>query len=391
MGPATKKIAILAGFPLHALKAFGPDFYPRGHFATWLPQLASAWELQESFEIHWVGGSELVKRPSCHREWQQSFHTYPILRHGRAMSLYRNDRGQTAEILRRIKPDLVHAWGTEDVCGLAGVSSGAPCLLSMQGILTNLIRHGWHPFRVYFQAMLEIFCLRRAAVVSVESSWGKQRILPLRRHRPVEIIEYGVHPDFFQCQWQPDLPARKFLFLGSVCAQKGVQDCVAAFRDPRLAHAQLEIIGSGNPRFVHALQAASPSNVKWCGRQPREVVMQAMQTALGLVLPTRADTSPNVVKEARVVGLPVITTLEGGQTDYIKDEEDGFVVSPGEVGRLVSVLAALCQKPEVALKMGAVGRARYREKFLPQRTAESFLRLYHTMLADPMAAYPHRL
>jgi glycosyltransferase involved in cell wall biosynthesis len=389
MGAATKKIAVVAAFPLHALESFGPAFYPQGHYATWLPQLAGAWEAQADFEIHWITGSELVHRASCHPQWNQRFHVYPSSRHGRATSFYRQDRRHIREILRQIKPDLVHAWGTEDVCGFAGVLSQAPCILSMQGILTHLVRHGWHPLRVYFQALLEIFCLRRAAWVTVESDWGRQKIRPFRGKRPVEVIEYGVHPDFFKARWEPNIHKPRFLFLGTICAQKGVQDCLAAFRDPCMSQARLEIFGSGNPRYVQGLQAACTPNVEWRGRQPREVVIRAMEKATGLILPTRADTSPNVVKEARVVGLPVIVSPHGGQVAYVKNGEDGFVVPTKDVNRLVLATHQLSQSPSLALKMGELGRMRYREKFLPLRTAEAFLGLYRKALANHSVKSPH--
>lgn len=377
-----KKIAVLAAFPLHALKFFGEPFYPRGHFATWLPQLASAWESQESFEIHWICGSDLVQQASSHRQWNQRFHVYPASRRGRATTLYLQDRRFIGEILTNIKPDLVHAWGTEDVCGFAGVFSGIPCMLSMQGILTHLVRHGWHHPRVYFQALLEVFCLRKAVVVTVESDWGRQKIRAFRGKRPVEVIEYGVHPDFFKARWQPDMHRPRFLFIGTVCEQKGVQDCVAAFRDPRMSQARLEIFGSGNPRYVQRLQAASPPNVAWRGRQPREVVIAAMEKASGLLLPTRADTSPNVVKEARVVGLPVIASAEGGQINYLRNGEDGFLVPCTAIAKVTSSIFQLIQNPEKVLTMGESGKRRYREQLRAETTAHAFLELYRKTFSD---------
>lgn len=382
MGAATKKIAVVAAFPLYALKSFGPSFYPKGHFATWLPQLAANWEDQPDFEIHWIVGSDMVQQASSHREWNQIFHVYPVSRHGRATSLYRQDRRLIGDILTNIKPDLVHAWGTEDVCGFAGVLSQVPCILSMQGILSHLVRYGCHHPRVYFQALLEVFCLRRAAWVTVESDWGSQKIRFFRGKRPVEVIEYGVHPDFFKARWEPNIHEPRFLFLGTICTQKGVQDCLAAFRDPRMSQARLEIFGSGDPRYVQNLQAACTSNVEWRGRQPREVVIRSMEEATGLILPTRADTSPNVVKEARVVGLPVIVSPQGGQIAYVKNGEDGFVVPTKDVNRLVSAAHQLSQNPSLALKMGQLGRMRYREKFLPHKTAEAFLGLYRKAFAN---------
>lgn len=371
-----KKIAVLCIFPLHFLKGFGARFKPEGHYATWLPPIAESWQSQAEFEIHWLTGSDLVHEPATCREINQTFHVYPIASQGRATSLYHGDRREIQKILGKIQPDLVHAWGTEDVCGFAGVRSGYPCLLSMQGIHTNLIRHGFHPPRVYFQALLEAYCLSRADWVTVESEWGMKKIRTFRRDKPIEIVEYGVHGLFFGARRNPLPYPPTFLFVGTICPQKGIQDCVEAFRDPRLAGARLEIYGSGNPRYLASLKAISPTNVIWKGRQDPKTILAALETAWGLVLPTRADTSPNVVKEARVVGVPIITSRQGGQTEYVANEEDGFLVPCGKISLLAEALVNLSASFKQVERMGKLGTLRYRERLTSERTAASFLNLY---------------
>ena len=87
-----KKIAILAAFPLHHLKGFGKAFQPKGHYATWLPQVAEAWDGQNEVEIHWIVMSELVQERRDVFEWGQKFHVLPTSRSGRSTTLFRADR-----------------------------------------------------------------------------------------------------------------------------------------------------------------------------------------------------------------------------------------------------------------------------------------------------------
>ena len=88
----TKKIAILAAFPLHHLTVFGEKFRPVGHYATWLPQIAEAWGEQNEFEIHWVVMSDLVDERKDVSQWGQIFHILPTTQSGRASTLFRTDR-----------------------------------------------------------------------------------------------------------------------------------------------------------------------------------------------------------------------------------------------------------------------------------------------------------
>jgi len=374
-----KKVAILAAFPLHHLKGLGKAFEPKGHYATWLPQVAEAWDGQSEVEIHWVVMSELVKdrRDVC--EWGQMFHILPTSQSGRATTLFRADRRAIGEVLDEIQVDLVHGWGTEDVYGLAAVLSGRPSIVSMQGILSAILLKSWMHPREYFQALLELYCLRKAQVVTTESEWGAAVVRKRRGIKPVEIVEYGVQKVFFSTQWKPVAENNFTIFVGSIRAGKGIQDLVEAFRDPALSGSELLVVGGVEGEWAKKLQKGAPPNIRWLGRKTAEETAQYMAKAWCLVLPTRADTSPNVVKEARVVGLPVITTRHGGQASYVKDGEDGYFVECGEIKGLVQKLRIVLGSLATAAKLGKLGQNKYKEVFAADKTARAFMKIYNKL------------
>ena len=371
-----KKIAILAAFPLHHLKGFGKAFQPKGHYATWLPQIAEAWDGQTEVDIHWVVMSDLVKgrRDVC--EWGQMFHVLPTSRSGRATTLFRADRKKIHEVLNEIQADLVHGWGTEDVYGLAAVLSGRPNIVSMQGILSYYALKNRMPARSYLQAILELFILWRADKVTTESEWGRNVVLRRNPFAKVEIVEYGVQQLFFQTKWQPEEKTPFALFVGGISPRKGIQDLVEAFRDPKLSGSELVVIGGGEGEWSENLQKSAPPNIRWLGRKTAEETAHYMGKAWCLVLPTRADTSPNVVKEARVIGLPVITTQNGGQASYVKDGEDGYFVDCGDANGLIEKVGKLLGCFAKAHAMGDEGKKRYRNLFIAKDTSDFFLKLY---------------
>ena len=371
-----KKIAILAAFPLHHLKGFGKAFQPKGHYATWLPQIAEAWDGQTEVDIHWVVMSDLVKgrRDVC--EWGQMFHVLPTSRSGRATTLFRADRKKIHEVLNEIQADLVHGWGTEDVYGLAAVLSGRPNIVSMQGILSYYALKNRMPARSYLQAILELFILWRADKVTTESEWGRNVVLRRNPFAKVEIVEYGVQQLFFQTKWQPEEKTPFALFVGGISPRKGIQDLVEAFRDQKLLGKELVVIGGGEGEWSENLQKSAPPNIRWLGRKTAEETAHYMGKAWCLVLPTRADTSPNVVKEARVIGLPVITTQNGGQASYVKDGEDGYFVDCGDANGLIEKVGKLLGCFAKAHAMGDEGKKRYRNLFIAKDTSDFFLKLY---------------
>jgi glycosyltransferase involved in cell wall biosynthesis len=374
----TKKIAILAAFPLHHLTVFGEKFRPVGHYATWLPQIAEAWGEQNEFEIHWVVMSDLVDERKDVSQWGQIFHILPTTQSGRASTLFRTDRKAIGVVLDQIQVDLVHGWGSEDVYGLAAVLSGRPNIVSMQGILSYYALKNRMQPRSYLQAILEIFILWKAQRLTTESEWGRNVVMKRNPVANVELVEYGVQQVFFETKWEPKENSPFALFVGGISPRKGIQDLVRAFRDPKLSGSKLVVIGGGEGEWSKNIQKSAPPNISWLGRKSAEETAQYMSKAWCLVLPTRADTSPNVVKEARVVGLPVITTRDGGQVSYVRDGEDGYFVESGDVDGLIQKLGKVLGYFAKAKDMGNHGKKNLRKLFMAKRTANGFMKMYRT-------------
>jgi glycosyltransferase involved in cell wall biosynthesis len=279
--------------------------------------------------------------------------------------------------LDEIQADLVHGWGTEDVYGLAAALSGRPNIVSMQGILSYYALKNRMPARSYLQAILELFILWKAEKVTTESEWGRNVVLRRNPFAKVELIEYGVQQVFFQTKWQPEETKPFSLFVGGISPRKGIQDLVEAFRDSKLSSSELVVIGGGEGVWSENLQKGASSNIRWLGRKTAEETAEYMSKAWCLLLPTRADTSPNVVKEARVIGLPVITTRNGGQASYVRDGEDGYFVECGDADGLIQNIGKVLGCFDKAKEMGDHGKQNFRELFIAKRTGDRFIKMYH--------------
>ncbi|HWL52161.1 MAG TPA: glycosyltransferase family 4 protein [Chthoniobacteraceae bacterium] len=380
------RVAILANFPLHVLPAEEGFPFPSGHYATWLPQLAEAFSKWPRFELHWVTLTGHVSRPTV-KSWKgQTFHLLPTRERGRALTFYARDREQIRQCLEGIRPQLVHGWGTEDIYAFGAVASGYPHIVSMQGIISHYALKNRMSPRNYFQALLELYILRKAQCVTVESQWGAE---VLRRRNPrlrPERIEYGVNHEFLDVAWKPDPAKPAALFVGSVAPRKGIHDAVAAFADPALAGMELWIAGGIDSPWSRELRERATPNVRWLGRVPTAEIASLMSRAWCLVLPTRADTSPNVVKEARVIGLPVVTSPEGGQSTYIQEGGAGSLVVPGDIDRLIRALRGILGDYGKCRAMGACQWEEHRHLLHPDRTAEAFAQLYERRIAQAPAS-----
>ena len=376
------RVAMLCNFPLHTLENSPTRFLQGQHATSWLVDLPEAFSKIQALEMHWITLSDQVEKEMTFSADGALFHVLPTSKHGRASSFFVCDRRRIKECINKVRPDVVHGWGTEDVYALAAVTSGYPHLISMQGILSALILKSWMHPREYFQALLELYCLRKAQVITTESEWGAAVVRRRRGNKPVEVVEYGVQKTFFSTHREPAAENNFTIFVGSIRAGKGIQDLIEAFRSPALSSSELVVIGGVDGEWAKKLQKSAPPNIRWLGRKTAEETAEYMAKAWCLALPTRADTSPNVVKEARVIGLPVITTRNGGQASYVQDGEDGYFVECGDIKGLVQKLKIVLGSLATTEKLGREGQKRYRELFTPDQTADRFQSLYRKVFSD---------
>ena len=130
-----KKIAILAKYPiwLHVDNIPGKS----NHYAVWLTALKDAFKSQEEYDIHWIILCKKIRKIIHLDIEHQTFHLIPCGSRKIAQILnYYPDRWRIKNFLNKLKPDLVHAWGTEECYGLCAKDFKGNKIISVQGLLT---------------------------------------------------------------------------------------------------------------------------------------------------------------------------------------------------------------------------------------------------------------
>ncbi len=87
-----------------------------------------------------------------------------------------------------------------------------------------------------------------------------------------------------------------------------------------------------------------------------------------------------VVIEGMAAGKPVIATNGGGVPEIVLNGETGILVPMGDADAMAAAICRLLREPELAARMGALGRDRVRDHFTIQSTARKVERLYDDVL-----------
>ncbi len=100
-----------------------------------------------------------------------------------------------------------------------------------------------------------------------------------------------------------------------------------------------------------------------------------------LLMPTRADTSPNAVKESVVAGVPVVAASVGGIPDYVVHGKNGLLFPAGDLESFVQSIRSACADPLFGKgQVDPATLATEREYLSPELMAKKFLAAYETAL-----------
>jgi glycosyltransferase involved in cell wall biosynthesis len=169
--------------------------------------------------------------------------------------------------------------------------------------------------------------------------------------------------------------------IGVICYAKGQQ--VTARACARLASAgrspcSVLFLGAGTSQQreeLSSMLASTPeawrSSIRFLEFGPENFSYLA---AADIVLhpSTMPDPYPNAVREAMILGKPIVGSRIGGIPELVVDGLTGILVEPDNDEELASALARLLDSPEERAEMGAAGRRLAHEKFDVQLHKQAF-------------------
>ncbi|MCQ2366547.1 MAG: glycosyltransferase [Akkermansia sp.] len=374
------KIAILSNFPAWLYTDKLPVF--RGHYGVWLVALHEAFAHQDEFEIHWVVLNKNAAAPLRFTSHGQHIHVLPRMKRNLGLySLYLWDRRAVAKELALIKPDLVHSWGTEDCYGLCAKDFRRGVKLhSVQGALRTSVQRASYPRFVRHHSLYEPGVWKSIRHITAESPWAISRVREVAPHADVKLFEYAVEERFFQLE-RKLAPSPVCIFSGDNAPIKNLNTVIKAFSRPELSHVTLKLVGVPSSPYPVIPPDLTP-NIIPMGRVNRQEMAETLASAWALVHMSLADTGPTAVKEARVVGVPVVLSNECGSCQHVVEGQSGYILNPYDVDGLVRAVLAVTKDAQTAQAMGEYGREECRRTLSGETMVASLLAIYRELLSS---------
>ena len=298
----------------------------------------------------------------------------------------------TVSFFRRLaaKADVLHyhfPWPFADALHLLTATS-RPALVTYHSdiVRQRMLKHAYAP-------VMRRFLARMDAVVATspqyESSSPVLQTLPEERRRviPLGLDEYR-YPEADPARvayWRERLGTGFFLFVGVLRYYKGLHVLVEAMRS---VAGKAVVVGAGPMEASLQQQctdAGVGSRVVFLSHLPDADKAALLSLCRAMVFPShrRSEAFGVSLIEAAMFGRPMITADIGTGTSFVnKHGETGLVVPPENASALADAMRRLTDAPEEAERMGRCARDRFEQVLRIERSADAYVDLYETLLAE---------
>jgi glycosyltransferase involved in cell wall biosynthesis len=172
------------------------------------------------------------------------------------------------------------------------------------------------------------------------------------------------------------------LYAGRLDATKGIRQLLEAFALVS-APAVLRIAGAGELEDEVRAAAARDPRIEYLGRIERAALLAQLDRARAVVLPSVwEDNGPLAILEAQARGAALVVTDRGGPPEFVRDGESGLIVAAEDVAALAEAMQRLVGDPELAQRLGHVGRQDVRAQHNAARHYERLLSVYSEAISE---------
>jgi sugar transferase (PEP-CTERM/EpsH1 system associated) len=304
-----------------------------------------------------------------------------------------------AALFREISPHIVHSrgWATVDATFAARLARRAAIIHAEHGRdLVDKDGDNWK--RNQIRRLVGLNVSRYVVVCEFFRSWLSQScgVSPQKIvHIPNGVDTKKFHPKsgcaaneegISDTEWRHSLDiSPDAVILGSIGRLDPVKDfptLLTGFTEIRRQYPQavLAIVGDG-PMRADLVRTSNEygleHSVKWLGER-RDI--PALLRRFDLFVQTSAfEGMSNTILEAMATGLPIVATDTGGNSELVKNGQNGALIPVAGVSALVGAVGAYLQDPALRTQHGAESRRRVEVDFDLSLMATRYADLYESV------------
>lgn len=275
---------------------------------------------------------------------------------------------QYRAMLKEVTPDLVLTYTIKPNIygGLACRMAHIPYAVNITGLGSAIENGGW--LKKFVLALYKP-ALKGAKVVFFENAGNRDTLVAtgvVPNGRDVVLNGAGVNLEDYPYQPYPQEGPVRFLFVGRVMHEKGVDELFAAAKRMKQEYGdsvEFHIVGSFEEAYKPVIDELEKAGVvKYHGYQSDMKPFYAMASCI--VLPSYHEGMSNVLLEAAASGRPLITSDIPGCRETVENGVSGYLCPAKDADTLYDAMQRFVELSESwRAEMGRRGRERMEQKF----------------------------
>jgi glycosyltransferase involved in cell wall biosynthesis len=300
---------------------------------------------------------------------------------------------QVRRLIRKIKPNIVHAHQISGYAFLGALSGFHPFILSAWGSDVLIA-----PKKSKITSLIVKFALKRADLITCDAEHIKTPLVELGANpAKISLINFGIDVQKFSPGLKDEELIRKLEVsdspvIISLRSLEPVYDIDSLINAVPLVlksvpKARFLIAGKGSQETKLKELAKSlgiDGNIKFVGLIPNDELPRYLRMADVYVSTSLADAGIAAsTAEAMACGLPVVITDFGDNRKWVEDDGNGFLVPLRNPEALASRIINLLSDKEKRIKFGQIGRGIIVERMNIEKEMQKMEMIYEQLRRRP--------
>lgn len=271
---------------------------------------------------------------------------------------------KTLSLIKKINPDIIHTHAPSPHSWTALMCAkmlNIPIVATYHTFLPDFLKHSFiSPFHDTKIAKETTWQYTRAYYNMVDliispSQVIKKKLIEHNIKNKIEVVSNGVNTSIFCKEKIKNKNQNKILHVGRISYEKNIDVVLKAFKIAfsKNKNLILDIYGDGpdmNSLKSLAKELGINKKVNFCGSVPHEKLKEIYSSHKIFVTASTIETEGLVVLEAMTCGLPIVGVNKLAIPEIVKNNFNGFIVSPGDENEMAEKILKLINNEKLCNK-----------------------------------------
>ena len=263
--------------------------------------------------------------------------------------------GALKAMISRENYDIVHAFNIPSAFAM-NYAKGTKKVLSIHGVYSDQVKIIHSSATSLIAANVESKVLKWADKLTTDSKTS-QNEYKKKLNMNFEYLPSPIDTDMFDQIINVEKSMNQIVYIGRNSFEKGID-------------------------ILKKIESEITGNVVYCTNKSWKETMQILKSSTILVVPSRMESLPTIIKEAFYLKVPIIASSVGGIPELVKDNENGLLTESENHQMLLKKINELLSDPSLQEKLSSNGYNFVIKNFTWKKIIPTYITFYENLLGS---------